>query len=208
MVAQALLTQRTDATGTINFTDHALPGELATASNPDKLMPQNSTESHIPLTELQIRFADSSFSHIDNDFARLRGTQIDIRFESQTLIKNNSSHRSTSTNSGHVLTHVPNDIRRIVGKFRRTAYADYHPTKIPEQSRFTRGQPAMLRRSIKNAVQKPLAGMQVSIQPHSRTGVSYHLVIIAVTGFIGPPRRLNSLRSRELPELKCSASDQ
>jgi len=62
--------------------------------------------------------------------------------------------------------------------------------------------------SIKNAVQKPLAGMQVSIQPHSRTGVSYHLVIIAVTRFIGPPRRLNSLRSRELPELKCSASDQ
>jgi hypothetical protein len=110
MIAQALLTQSAYATRAIDLTDHALPGKPATASNPDKLMPQNSAESHVPLTKLQIRFTDPGFRHIDKNFTRLRGTQLGIRFESQTLIKNNSSHLSSSLNSGRVLTQVPNNL--------------------------------------------------------------------------------------------------
>jgi hypothetical protein len=68
MITEALLTQRADTTRAIDFTDHALPCEPAAASNPDKLMPQNSAESHVALTKLQIRFTDPGFRHIDKNF--------------------------------------------------------------------------------------------------------------------------------------------
>jgi hypothetical protein len=59
-----------------------LPGELAAASNPDKLMPQNSTESHIALTELQIGFTNARPRHIHDDLTGLRATKFGLGIES------------------------------------------------------------------------------------------------------------------------------
>ena len=105
MIAQTLSTQWTDATRTVDLSDNALPGELAAASDPDKLMPQNSAESHVALTELQIGFTNARSGHIDDDFARLRRSQLGLRIELQALVKNNSSHRSSLVHTGLCTTY-------------------------------------------------------------------------------------------------------
>jgi hypothetical protein len=81
-------------TGTVDFTHDALAGKSTGLSDPDELVPQDSSEAHIPLTQLQICLADASPGDSHNDLAVLRCADFRLTCELKTIIKNDSSQNT------------------------------------------------------------------------------------------------------------------
>ncbi|MEY2725758.1 MAG: hypothetical protein RLZZ458_1625, partial [Planctomycetota bacterium] len=96
---KATAAEAADVTGAVDFPDDSLAGIAARARDADEFVAEDTAETHVALTKLQVGFANAGFEHVDGDFAGQRRTQLSRRSEVQLAVKNHSTHAEDSGNT-------------------------------------------------------------------------------------------------------------